>query len=35
MGDTASLLQTDTLSRLYSYEIDQINADGKKIFIPA
>ena len=35
LGDTASLLQTDTLSRLYSYEIDQINADGKKIFIPA
>lgn len=35
MGDTASLLQADILSALYGYEIDQINADGKTVFIPA
>jgi len=35
MGDCASLLRADTLSTLYGYEIEQIDADGKTIFIPA
>ena len=35
MGDCQSLLQTETLSSLYGYEIEQIEADGKKVFIPA
>jgi len=34
-GECASLLRADTLTALYDYEIDQIEADGKAIFIPA
>jgi iron complex transport system ATP-binding protein len=35
MGDCTSLLQADILSRLYGYDIEQIVADGRTIFIPA
>jgi iron complex transport system ATP-binding protein len=35
MGDSQSLLQAETLSKLYGYEIEQIDADGKTVFIPA
>ncbi len=35
MGDSYNLLQAKTLSVLYGYEIEQIDADGKTVFIPA
>jgi len=34
-GETHKLLQADTLSRLYGYEIERVEADGKVVFIPA
>lgn len=34
MGESTSLLQADTLSTLYGYEIEQINTEGKTIFMP-
>jgi len=35
MGDSQNLLRAETLSELYGYEIEQIDADGKTVFIPA
>ena len=34
-GESASLLRGDTLSTLYGYTIEQINANGQTVFIPA
>lgn len=33
-GDCASLLQADTLSKLYGYPIERISSQGQDIFIP-
>jgi iron complex transport system ATP-binding protein len=35
MGDCASLLQAETLSTLYGYEIEQIDAGDRILFMPA
>jgi len=35
VGPSDSLLQADTLSRLYGYEIERFEVDGKTVFIPA
>ncbi|MBI1424573.1 MAG: ATP-binding cassette domain-containing protein [Gammaproteobacteria bacterium] len=35
MGSCETLLRADTLSTLYGYDIEQINADGRTVFIPA
>ena len=35
MGNSAELLRAETLSSLYGYDIEQFDADGKVVFIPA
>lgn len=34
LGECSSLLQTDTLSRLYGYPVEKVHAAGQDIFIP-
>jgi len=34
LGNSTSLLQTETLSKLYGYHVEKVNVEGQDIFIP-